>query len=82
MLVWTPEEFVNGIFVWCLVILHSIQAFEGPVQRLRLSYRASNLSSGLLTMISTMVGHSFLSVVTITVLTKMWKSKSEYLFMK
>ena len=38
----------------------SIQAFGGPVQRLRPSYRASNLSSGLLTTIGTMVGHSFL----------------------
>ena len=43
-----------------IALSKSIQAFEGPVQRLRPSYRASNLSSGLLTTIGTMVGHSFL----------------------
>ena len=38
----------------------SIQAFNGPIQRLCPSYRANNLSSGLLTTIGMLVGHSFL----------------------
>ena len=43
-----------------IALSKSVQAFDGPIQRLRPSYRASNLSSGLLTTIETMVGHSFL----------------------
>ena len=38
----------------------SIEVFEGPLHSLRPSYRASNLSFGLLTTTGTMVGHSFL----------------------
>ena len=53
------RQFFSTVF-GDIAMSKSIQAFDGPVQRLRPSYRASNLSSGLLTTIGTMVGHSFL----------------------
>ena len=43
-----------------IALSKSIEAFEGPLHSLRPSYRASNLSFGLLTTIGTMVGNSFL----------------------
>ena len=43
-----------------IALSHSLRVFDGPVQRLRPSFKASNLSSGLLSTIGTMTGHSFL----------------------
>ena len=42
-----------------IALSHSLQVFEGPIQKLRPSYRASILSSGLLSTVGTMIGHSF-----------------------
>ena len=43
-----------------IALSRSVQVFDGPVNRLRPSFRASNLSSGLLSTIGTMIAHSFL----------------------
>lgn len=43
-----------------IALSRSVKVFEGPVHRLRPSFRASNLSSGLLSTIGAMIGHSLL----------------------
>jgi hypothetical protein len=43
-----------------IALSRSVQVFDGAINRLRPSFRASNLSSGLISTIGTMIGHSFL----------------------
>ena len=43
-----------------IAMSRSVQVFDGPINRLRPSFRASNLSSGLVSTIGTMIGRSFL----------------------
>ena len=43
-----------------IAMSRSIQIFDGPINRLRPSFRASNLSSGLVFTIGTMIAHSLL----------------------
>ena len=43
-----------------IAMSRSIQVFDGPVNQLRPSFRASNLSSGLVSTIGTMIAHSLL----------------------
>ena len=43
-----------------IALSRSVQVFDGPINQLRPSFRASNLSSGLISTIGTMIGHSFL----------------------
>ena len=42
------------------LISESAGIFDGPSNRLRLAYKASMLTSGVLSTIGTMIGHSFL----------------------
>ena len=43
-----------------IALSRSVKVFDGPIHRLRPSFRASNLSSGLLSTIGAMIGHSLL----------------------